>query len=95
MGVFQQEHTAHGRQKILLMLGALLTDKHINYAQALMKQQFASVGGLQSTLFQYKPLQNKFLEGIQIIHSHGCPWVVAQKESCSSSIVKVYDSLYD
>ena len=82
-------------KKVLLMTGISLTDKHINYAQALLKQQFTCVGGLQSTLFQYRPLQNKFPEGIQIIHSHGCHWVVAHKRSCSSDVVKAYDSLYD
>ena len=82
-------------KKVLLIYGTSLTDKHINYAQALLKQQFAGVGGLQFTLFQYKPLTNKFPDGVQIIHSHGCLWVVAHKESCFSNVVKVYDSLYD
>ena len=34
-------------------------------------------------------------EGIQIIHSHGCHWVVAHKEASFSDVVKVYDLLYD
>ena len=83
-------------KKILLMYKTSLTDTHINYARALSKQQFAGVGGLQSTLFQYKSL-NKFTDGVQIIHSHGCHWVVSlpHKESCSRDVVKVYDSLCD
>ena len=82
-------------KEVLLTHGSLLTDKHINYAQALLRQQFTCVVGLQSTLFQYKPLQDKLPEDIQIIHSHGCHWVVAHKVASSSDIVKVYDSLYD
>ena len=35
-----------------------------------------------------------FPDRIQIIHSHGCHWVVVHKEDCSSDVVKVYDSLY-
>ena len=45
-------------KEVLLMYGSSLTDMHINYAQALLKQQFTRVGELQSTLFQYKSLQN-------------------------------------
>ena len=82
-------------KEVLLTHGSSLTDKHINYAQALLRQQFTCVGGLQSTLFQYKPLQDKLPEGIQIIHCHGCHWVVAHKVASSSDVVKVYDSLYD
>jgi len=44
---------------------------------------------------QYKPLQRKFSNSIQIIHSHGGHWVVAHKEASSSNVVKIYDSLYD
>ena len=51
--------------------------------------------GLWSTLFQYKAMQHKLSEGTQIIHSHGCHWVVAHKEVSFSDVVKVYDSLYD
>jgi len=61
------------------------TGKHINYAQALLKQQISCVGGLQSTLFQYK-------KNFQIIHCHGCHWVVAHKEDYSSNVI---DSLFD
>ena len=82
-------------KEVLLTHGASLTDKHINYAQALLRQQFIRVGWLQSTLFQYKPLQHKLPEGMQIIHSHGCHWVLAHKEASSSDVVKVYDSVYD
>ena len=95
--VSANKNTLHVADKeILLMPGSFLTDKkHINYAQALLRQQFTGVGGLQSTLFQYKALQHKLSEGIQIIHSHGCHCVVAHKEASSSDVVKVYDSLYD
>lgn len=94
--VSANKNTLHVADKeILLMPGSSLTDKHINYAQALLRQQFTSVGGLQSMLFQYKALQHKLSEGVQIIHSHGCHWIVAHKEASSSDVVKVCDSLYD
>ena len=44
-------------KKTLLMFGSSLTDKHVNYAQTLLRHQFTNnVTGLQSTLLQYKPL---------------------------------------
>ena len=83
-------------KKTLLTFGSSLTDKHVNYAQALLRHQFTNdVTGLQSTLLQYKPLIKKWAEGLQIIHCHGCHWVVAHKETASTDIVKVYDTLYD
>ena len=51
--------------------------------------------GLQFTLLQYKPLIKKWDEGLQIIHCHGCHWVVEHKEAVCTDIVKVYDTLYD
>ena len=51
--------------------------------------------GLQSTLLQYKPLIKKFAEGLQIIHCHGYHYVVAHKETASTDIVKVYNTLSD
>ena len=48
-------------KKTLLMFGSSLTDKHVNYAQALLRHQFTNnVTGLQSTLLQYKPLIKKW-----------------------------------
>ena len=83
-------------KKTLLTFGSSLTDKHVNYAQALLRRQFTyNVTGLQSTLLQYKPLIKKWDEGLQIIHCHGCHWVVAHKEAVCTDIVKVYDTLYD
>jgi len=34
-----------------------LSDEEINFAQELLKQQFSKLNGLQSTLFQDKPLE--------------------------------------
>ena len=84
-------------KKTLLTFGSSLTDKHVNYAQTLLRHQFTNknVTGLQSTLLQYKPLIKKWDEGLQIIHCHRCLWVVAHKEAVCTDIVKVYNTLYD
>lgn len=43
----------------LLMPAFALTDRHINFAQVLFRQQYPSVSGFTSTLLQYKPLPTK------------------------------------
>ena len=71
-------------KKTLLTFGSLLTGKHVNYAQTLLRHLFTNnVTGLQSTLLQYKPLIKKWAEGLQIIHYHECHWVVAHKVTAS------------
>ena len=75
--------------------GRPLIDKHINYAQVLLKKQFPTIPGLQSTLKQYKELVVKVDTGIQIIHCHGYHWVTAHKYAPSVDVVRIYDSLYN
>ena len=82
-------------KETLLTFGSLLTDKHINYAQVLLQNQFTNVTGLQSTLLQYKPLLKKWTDGLQVIHCRGRHWVVTYKETASTDTVKVYDSSND
>ena len=75
----------------MLTPGSSLTDKHINFAQTLLRSQYPSVSGLTSTLLQYKSLPTKLAMGF---HCHSSHWVTAYKED-SSSEVKVYDSSFD
>ena len=82
-------------ENILHTPGRPLTDKYINYAQVLLKQQFPSMPGLQSTLQQYKEVTVKQDTGVQIIHCHGYHWVTAHKYASSVDVIRIYDSLYD
>ena len=72
--------------------GLQLSDKHINFAQKIMKCQF-SLQGLQPTLLQTtsKPSVNE----LQIVHSRGNHWIVASTLISKPNSVSVYDSLYD
>jgi len=81
-------------KELLLSRGIPLTDKHINFAQALFKAQYPGVSGFLSTLLQYKPLPKKLTAGMQIIYCRSCHWVAAYKEDPSSD-VEVYDSLFE
>ena len=82
-------------KNILCTPGMPLTDKHINYAQVLLRKQFPTMSGLQSTLQQYKELAVKMDTGVQIIHCHGYHWVTAYKYASDIDVVQIYDSLYD
>lgn len=74
--------------------GSWLNDKHINYAQSLLKKQFPHIDGWKLTLLAQKE-QEKIKHGVQIIHCRGNHWIVASTLGCSSGeAVKVFDSLY-
>ena len=72
-----------------------VTDKHINYAQALIKSQF-QIQGLQSTLLQ-KSIHSISSTGnmLQIVHCHGNHWIVASTILSPPGVILVYDLLYD
>ena len=70
-----------------------LTDKHINYAQALIKAQF-QIQGLQSTLLQ-KSMHRVPSNMLQIVHCRGNHWIVASTILSPPGVILVYDSLYD
>ena len=79
--------------KITIETNDLLTDLHINYAQALLRHQFPSAQGLRNTLFQDKEPQQKIERGVQIIHDRKNHWIVASTIG-SDSTVYVYDSIF-
>ena len=81
--------------KDIVMLGEKLNDKHMNFAQALIKKQFSNLSGLHSTLtiFQLQaPIVSENV--LQILHIGGDHWVVASNIGCTTGEVNLYDSLY-
>ena len=70
-----------------------INDKHVNYAQFLLKNQLPHIDGLRLTLLAQKE-QKKIKNGVQIIHSHGYHWIVASTLSCIGQVIKVFGSLY-
>ena len=76
--------------------GDELTDKHINFAQALIKKQFKNINGLSLTFLFSAYRGAMFSTGhptLQIVHTRGSHWIVATtNELCTK--VFVYDTLY-
>ena len=72
--------------------GFQLNDKHINYAQTILKYQF-SIKGLQSTLLQASSTPR--VNQLQIVHVRGNHWITASTILSKPNAVSIYDSLYD
>ena len=70
----------------------LLTDKHVNFAQALLQKEHKLLSGLQSTLLLVK--QTSVSPSLQIVHSRGDHWIVATTIGLPVNTVKIFDSLY-
>ena len=82
--------------KRILFEGDELTDKHINFAQALIKKQFKNIYGLALT-FLFSASRGATFSAdhpaVQIVHTRGNHWIVATSDGSSSKIF-VYDTLY-
>lgn len=79
-----------------IVCGRKLSDLHINFAQHLLKAQFPRFDGLQSTLYQCRPVQQvreQDQEMIQVIHSREDHWIIASTVGSRDGVVYVYDSL--
>ncbi len=79
--------------------GKELTDKHIDFAQSLIKHQFTAetrIEGLISTLIFSNKNCVVFTAGfpiVQIIHTCGNHWIAATSDGLTNK-VSVYDSIY-
>ena len=82
--------------KVDIIKGAELNNKHMNFAQEIIRKQFKNLTGLQSTLtlaVHPRPLITPAHPFLQIIHSKGNHWIVASTV-LSLPTVQVFDSLY-
>ena len=82
-----------------IIMGEMLTQDHIYYAQMLLKAQFSNFNGLQSTLIQNKPVSTcssgKVTNKLQVIHCNGNHWIAASNVKHDGHYdVAVYDSIY-
>lgn len=73
--------------------GEMLTDKHINLAQKMLKWQFPDVNGLRWTLLQDKPNKFPTSNAVQIFHIKGNHWVCAATHKSGKQVL-VYDLAY-
>lgn len=81
----------------LIIMGEMLTDLEINFAQKILKSQFPEIHGLHLTLLQSKINENKgpSNDKLQIVHcKERHHWITVTTIGCDEGIVKVFDSVY-
>ena len=74
----------------------MLTDRHIQMAQELLRGQFPHIGGLMSpslsTIRQFLAMRQEF---VQVLHTGGLHWVTVSTIGCKgNNKIDLYDSLY-
>jgi len=86
----------HDNDRLITMNQNELTDKHIRFAQCLIKQQFPSPCGLYSTLQQNaSTLGFRIANAIQIVHCEKRRhWIMVSTKWCKGTHVAVYDSIF-
>ena len=81
-----------------IIMGEMLSDIHINMAQAVLKVQFSKLNGFESTLYQGKEvkwMEEKITMKVQIVHCKDRKnWILATTVDCPRDVVKVYDSMF-
>ena len=80
--------------KVLVETNQRLSDKHINFAQAMLHGQFPQCGGLKSTLLQGWHKYSSGIKMVQILHVHGDHWVVISNLMSSGYEIRLYDTVY-
>ena len=86
----------HVGDKLLIESGKELTDKHIHFAQSMVKKQFPPVGGLCPTLLQNASSSrgNRTANTIQIVHCQKRRhWITISTKWCKNNEVVVYDCI--
>ena len=82
--------------KKIIFEGDELTDKHINFAQTLIKKQFKNIYELALT-FLFSAYRGATFSAdhpaLQIVHTRGNRWITATCDESSSKIF-VYDTLF-
>jgi len=72
-----------------------LNDRHINFAQTLLRNQFSQCYGLQNTLLQGRHEYDVSTKIVQILHARGYHWVVISNLLCHDNEIKYYDTIYN
>ena len=80
---------SHAAREILCK-GRWLNDKHINYAQSLLKKQFPHLDEWKNTLLLYKKQEK--IKRSTIIHSQGYLSMVALNVGNSECEIELFDS---
>ena len=77
---------------IACLHSSCLNDSIINIGQALIKDEFPSIGGFQSVIHSKTLTFKPEKEFVQVLNSDNAHWVCATNIGCKKNVVNVYDS---
>ena len=85
----------HTEDKLMIEDGCKQTDKHINFAHAILRAQFPQCEGLQNTLLQSRMRWSAGSQIVQILHIRSDHWVVISSLLTSKNVLSMYDTVFD
>lgn len=81
--------------KNIISKGGWLNDKHMDFAQAILRSTFKDLTGLRSTLISGTQATTSIPPSLQIVHTRGNHWIVVTTLGSPVGAPKVFDSLYE
>ena len=80
--------------KVLIETNQRLSDKHINFTQAMLQGQFPQCDGLKNTLLQGRHKYSSDIKMVQILHVRVDHWVVISNLMSLGYEIRLYDTVY-
>ena len=81
--------------KLMIEEQCQLSDRHINFVQAMLRAQFPRCDGLKNTLLQNQVRLSIANKIVQILHVRNNHWVVISNVHCSKDDLNIYDTVYN
>ena len=81
--------------KLMIEEQRRLNDRHINFAQAMLRSQFPQCAGLRNTLLQHRTEFSATDDIVQILHTRSDHWVVLSNIHCTGTELCLYDTVYN
>jgi len=85
----------YNEDKLMIEEQRRLNDRHINFAQAMLRSQFPHCDGLKNTLLQRRVKLSIANKIVQILHTRSDHWVVISNIYSSESELSLYDTVYN
>ena len=79
--------------KLMIEEQRRLNDRHINFAQALLRSQFPQCDGLRNIVLQHRVEFIVKSKIVQILHTRSDHWVVISNIYCSGTELSLYDTV--
>ena len=85
----------YSEDKLIIEEQRRLNDRHINFAQAMLRSQFPQCDGLRNTLLQHRVRLSITNKIVQILHTRSDHWVVVSNICNSRAGLSLYDTVYN